>query len=78
MRANRKNHKSIGSFDLQKREFMEHLCKRLHENFYLGKESKSYLKHNFVLKMVKELLILLTTLKVALKVGLKIRVGRIE
>ena len=32
MRANKKNHKSIDSFDLQKREYMEHLCKSLRKN----------------------------------------------
>ena len=77
MSANKKNHKSTDSFHLQKVDFMEHLCKSLCKN-YLGKDSKSYLKHNFLLKMVKELLILLNTLKVALKVGLEIRVRRIE
>lgn len=78
MRANKKSHKSTGSFDLQKREFVEHLCKSLLKNILFREGEQILSKHNFLLKMVKELLILLNTLKVALKVGLEIRVGRIE
>lgn len=35
MRVNKKSHKSTGSFDLEKREFMERLCKSLRKDIFI-------------------------------------------